>query len=366
MDDIKVSVCMVTYNHERYIADAVESVLAQRRNFSLEVIIGEDCSTDRTRAIVTELAAKHPETIRLRLAEQNRGGKANFMDAFAACRGEYVHILEGDDYWISPDKLQRQVDALDSHPEWAICFHPTKCVWEDGAQGQSIYPLDWDRAEATIEDLFAANFIPTNAALFRNNLFGPLPSWFGELLLGDWPLHILNAAHGKIGFLPAVMSAYRIHRGGIWNGETPIGRNIEIFKMLATVDHHFGGKYSKSVEQYRVTTLRQIMSDADAAAARRDFVASELERKTASEAELQSHCNQLSKELVATLGQMQQLTERSREALEFHDAWRRTAAYRVYREGRRMLHKLAMLPKARRQRSAKHDPTVASTSSKAA
>src|SRR6478752_3440632 len=119
-DTPKVSVCIPTYNHEAYIAQAVESVLEQRTNFGVEVLIGEDCSTDRTRQIICELAARHPDKIRLRLAEKNQGAGRNFADLFEHCRGEYVVILEGDDYWTSPNKLQIQVDTLDARPDWAM------------------------------------------------------------------------------------------------------------------------------------------------------------------------------------------------------------------------------------------------------
>ncbi|HMP08564.1 MAG TPA: glycosyltransferase, partial [Lacipirellulaceae bacterium] len=113
MDEVKVSVCMVTYNHERYIAQAVESALAQQTTFPVEIVIGEDCSTDGTRAILAGLAERHPGIVRLRLADANQGAKRNFVGTFAACRGEYVTILEGDDYFTNPAKLQLQADALD-------------------------------------------------------------------------------------------------------------------------------------------------------------------------------------------------------------------------------------------------------------
>src|SRR6476619_5802800 len=119
---------MTTYNHERYIAQAVESALSQRATFPIEIVIGEDCSTDRTPEILRGLAEQHPDTIRLKLGERNIGGKANFLATIGRCRGQYVAMLEGDDYWTCADKLQRQIDALDAHSEWAICFHPCACL----------------------------------------------------------------------------------------------------------------------------------------------------------------------------------------------------------------------------------------------
>ena len=263
MDGTKVSVCMVTYNHEQYIAQAIQSVLAQETDFPIELVIGEDCSTDNTRSIVCELAEKHGDRIRLRLAESNQGAKANFIGTFGACRGQYVALLEGDDYWTCTDKLQMQVDALDARPDWAMCFHPTQVKFEEGSHEPRVLPASWDKPEATLVDLFAANFIPTSAVLFRNRLFPALPAWFHDTLLGDWPLHILNAAYGNIGFMPDVMSVYRVHANGIWSGLDLGTQLVLTFKMLNAVDHHFAGKYAREIDENRITTLSWLVNGAN-------------------------------------------------------------------------------------------------------
>lgn len=257
----KVSVCMVTYNQERYIAQAIESVLAQETNFRIEIVLGEDCSTDGTRQIVERFAAANPEIIQLRLAEQNRGAKLNFVGVFGQARGEYVVILEGDDYFTDPLKLQRQVEALDAHPDWALCFHPASCRYEGDLQGPAVMPEGWDRSEATIVDLFAQNFIPTCGAMFRNRLYPSLPTWFMSIDAGDWALHILNAAHGNIGFLPEVMSAYRIHPAGNWSGRSAEQRVVSIFELLTAVDHHFQGKYAAEIDRNRSSTIQWLFGE---------------------------------------------------------------------------------------------------------
>jgi glycosyltransferase involved in cell wall biosynthesis len=117
----KVSVCMMTYNHERFIAQAIESVLEQKTSFDLELVIGEDCSTDGTRKIVAEYARKYPEKIKAMFRETNLGMTANGIQTLRECRGRYIALLEGDDYWTDPLKLQKQVDFLDVHPTCTAC-----------------------------------------------------------------------------------------------------------------------------------------------------------------------------------------------------------------------------------------------------
>ncbi len=115
-----VSVKMLTYNHEAYIAQAMEGVLQQKTNFPFELVIGEDCSTDGTREIVFEYQKKYPDIIRVITSEQNVGAKTNSYRTEKACRGKYIAYCEGDDYWHRPDKLQKQVDYMETHPECGL------------------------------------------------------------------------------------------------------------------------------------------------------------------------------------------------------------------------------------------------------
>lgn len=115
-----VSVSMITYNHAPYIAKAIEGVLMQRTNFPIELVIGEDCSSDGTREIVLEYKKNHPDIIRVITSDKNVGAKKNGYRTKAACRGKYIAFCEGDDYWHHPEKLQKQVDYLENHPECGL------------------------------------------------------------------------------------------------------------------------------------------------------------------------------------------------------------------------------------------------------
>jgi glycosyltransferase involved in cell wall biosynthesis len=405
VDDIKVSVCMMTYNHERYIAQAVESALSQQTTFPIEIVIGEDCSTDRTQEILRGLAEQHPKTIRLHLAERNMGVNPNFLKTIARCSGQYVAMLEGDDYWTSADKLQRQVDALDAHPEWAMCFHPCACLYEDEMQGIPIYPLGWTKPVATIDDLFLANFMPTSGVLFRNRLFPEFPGWFSKLLIGDWALHILNAAHGNIGFIPEIMSAYRVHRAGVWSGATTAERLVGIFEVFSAIDHHFAGKYRQEVNTYRAAAIRHLVSQVDTVASCVSDVAEQLdsaqvqmdeqtlarvhtqayaeaqteiyaraqqrESVRANRLEIQlktvhSERQRLLSDLAQLEGKYVALAEDTHRLQAFYNTWTKSILYRVEREIRRPFRRLRKYLRNRRQGEGGQSPPSEPSISKAA
>ncbi len=115
-----VSVLIMAYNHEKYIANAIEGVLMQKVNFGYEIIIGEDCSTDNTRAVIVDYATKYPDKIKIILHESNVGAKANQLAILNAGKGKYIAFCEGDDYWIDEFKLQRQVDFLETHTDYVL------------------------------------------------------------------------------------------------------------------------------------------------------------------------------------------------------------------------------------------------------
>jgi len=195
------------YNHERFIAQAVDSALAQQVDFPYEILIGEDCSTDGTRSIMLEYAARHPDRIRVLASDHNLGMVRSTMALYAASRGEYIAWLDGDDYWISTDKLQRQVDFLDAHRDYTLCYHDSLVLEPDGTQrrhslatpGQTTY---------TIEDLFVGPLGFAGSCMYRKVLDG-FPPWFEHLPYSDWPLQLLHAERGLAAWLPGILSAYR-------------------------------------------------------------------------------------------------------------------------------------------------------------
>lgn len=242
-----VSVMMTTYNHEPFIAQAVESILAQRVKFTYEIVIGEDCSTDSTGEILATYTRKHPRAIRLLARETNWGRRRNYLDTFHSCKGKYIAILEGDDFWTSPYKLERQVDFLETHSDHTICFHPAVKYFEQEDREVHFFPPD-EKTSYTLNDLLKRNFIATCTVMFRNHLFADFPDWFHHVPAGDWPLHILNAQHGDIGFIPEIMAVHRIHAGGAWSPKKNSVRLNSQIEILKAIRDHLGPDYREAVE----------------------------------------------------------------------------------------------------------------------
>ena len=220
----EVSVVIITYNHEKYIAQALDSVLMQKTAFKYEIIIGEDESDDKTRKIVLNYKNKYPDKITVLLNSRKDvifidgkpSGRHNFIKSLRKAEGKYISLLEGDDYWIDKNKLQKQYDFLENNSDYAICSHTAEFVDESGKSLKRYWKPPLEKEYYTKEDLFLyCNFIATASVMFVNNLFEDFPEWFKNFKVGDWPLHILNASYGKIKFMDEVMSAYRIHPGGI-------------------------------------------------------------------------------------------------------------------------------------------------------
>jgi glycosyltransferase involved in cell wall biosynthesis len=251
-DPPRVSILITTYNQEKLISEAVKSVLSQKVNFPYEIVIGEDASSDRTREIVVELGKQHPEKIRVLLrdpeeADRDRriglAGKINYLMTLRACRGEYIATLDGDDYFTSAHKLQRQVDFLDSHPECVICFHNVDAIYQDGSSGpEHLCPAN--QKEITgIEELLWGNFIPACSIMYRREPLVQIPDWFLTAKMGDWPLNILKAQYGKIGYIDEVMAAYRVHAAAIWSARRRSHQILTSIKVLDQIDRDFGFKY---------------------------------------------------------------------------------------------------------------------------
>jgi len=209
----KVTIITIAYNQEQYIRQALESFVTQKTNFKYEVLVGDDASTDGTKNIISEYAAKYPEIIKPILRTKNLGAMANLVDLFYRAKGQYIALCEGDDYFSDNSKLQVQSDYLDKNIGHTVCFHPVRFFYDDGSKPDFIFPETYLTRNLTRDKLIEGNFIQTSGVMYRSLGYRDLPT---SILPGDWYLHLLHAKEGKIGFINKVMAAYRKHPGGIW------------------------------------------------------------------------------------------------------------------------------------------------------
>lgn len=204
---------MLTYNQEDFIADTIESVLMQKTNFPFQLVIGEDGSQDKTAEICRHYSKKYGDKIKLLAHSPNIGLIQNFLQTYKACRGEYVAILDGDDYWTDPLKLQKQVDFLDTHPDHSIVFTGFKKLYKGG----KMISKDYSNMRSTTDftDLVNGNYICSATVMFRNKSNQEdFPRWIDKLPYGDWPLYLWTTRNGeKIGFLPDHTAVYRMEIG---------------------------------------------------------------------------------------------------------------------------------------------------------
>lgn len=221
-----VSVCCLTYNHEKYIAQAVEGFVMQQTNFPIEIIIGEDCSTDRTRQILDGYASRYPDKIRLITSPSNVGANNNAVRVFKAVRGKYIAICDGDDYWTDPLKLQKQVDFLEQNEAFVMCGHYSKKISENN----EIHYMNFNPTPLiySFNDVMTENKteISTLTIVFRNS------AEIKKMYTADWflkcnapdrfiKLYTTFVSGKGIYILPETMSCYRMHPGGIWSSLKP-------------------------------------------------------------------------------------------------------------------------------------------------
>jgi glycosyltransferase involved in cell wall biosynthesis len=256
---MKLSVLMITYNHEKYIAEAIESVLMQEVNFEYEIIIGEDCSTDSTRNIILKYKNKYPDIIIVNNNECNLGMHNNFINTYNKCRGKYIALLEGDDYWTTSDKLQKQVDLLDSNDDYVSCFHAVKVINSEKNSSYIYRPATTEPIYAT-EDILRNNFISNCSVVLRNGLIDDFPKWFCALKQADWSFHLLNSQFGNVYFMDEIMATYRMHSDGVWTGMDIEDRYKGVLESYYAFDQHFRNIYHDLITEQVYKTYKKLVA----------------------------------------------------------------------------------------------------------
>lgn len=205
-----LSVCIRSYNQETFIADALDSVLMQKTNFPFEIIISDDCSTDSTPIILRKYQEQFPDKIRLLLSEKNIGGPENLKRVIEASNAKYVTCLDGDDFYTDEYKLQKQVDFLEAHSEYAACFHNTWYADEKGRLCGLFNRPDFHAVHDAHEFISERWFVPIHSAVIRREYI-EFPEWYNTVMNDDYVVHLSVVKNGPYYYMPDVMVAYRRH-----------------------------------------------------------------------------------------------------------------------------------------------------------
>lgn len=260
MNKPMVSICCLTYKHENFISDAIEGFLMQETEFPIEIIIHDDASPDRTPEIVETYRKMHPDIIKPIYQKENQHSKGvdigeKYM--WPKVTGKYIALCEGDDFWIDPAKLQKQVDYMERHPECTMCFHAARyLIYNSDVNDRLVRPYRRNKT-VTLEDfiLEGGGFFPTASLLFRSHLIFEFPEFFKKRSLGDYPIALFMASQGTVYYLDEVMAVYRYKFPGSWtsmhlstNEGEIINREKDIV-MLRDLNEYTGYAYNSTISR---------------------------------------------------------------------------------------------------------------------
>ena len=214
---IEISICVISYNQEKFIEECLRGILSQKIDATVQLVLVDDNSQDQTFDIVKTIIKNYTGNfiVDIMSNEKNRGMISNFKFALSKCKGDYIAICEGDDYWIDPHKLYKQLQFLKINPLYGICFH--NVAIHDQSTGSIIKDNLTRKVSSTTSmiDLVSGNYIHTPSVVLRNDFV--IPPWFEEVELGDWTLYMLQIGQRKIKKLDDVMAHYRVHSSSVWS-----------------------------------------------------------------------------------------------------------------------------------------------------
>ncbi len=231
---LKVSVVMITYGQDKYISDAIRGVLMQQCDFDVELIIANDSSPDNTDSVVDEIIRSHPKSnwIKYTKHKVNKGMQSNFVWATEQCKGDYIALCEGDDYWTDPLKLQKQVEFLELNLNYVMCFHKVDILKPNGdivSDFITKLPKNFQDREVFLKK---GNYIHTPSVIFRNFIV-KFPDIYKISPEGDFLLYLLLTKFGKIGYINDVMAIYRSNVGILSKSKDKYFQNILLVNMIA-------------------------------------------------------------------------------------------------------------------------------------
>lgn len=279
--DILVSIRCTVFNHEPYLRQCLDGFVMQKTNFAFEAIVHDDASTDGSANIIREYAEKYPDIIKPIYETENQyskhdGSLRRIMDSAISPSSKYIALCEGDDYWTDPYKLQKQVDALEAHPECSICFGQVIMVSKEDEKTPWLMPEKGilNEGVCTLEDFTRLQFgkgywvFHTSSFFYRKSILGgykkALDNGFGRFPYGDLPLILYSLTVGKGYYVDELVSCYRLMSGGynsmrLKDPEMDKKHGEMIIQALKDFNSYTNYKYDKHLR--RAILLSQFRSD---------------------------------------------------------------------------------------------------------
>lgn len=263
---VLVSIQCLVYNHEPYLRQCLDGFVMQKADFPFEAIVHDDASTDNSAAIIREYAEKYPDIIKPIYEIENQYSKDREIlrrIVNDACKGKYIALCEGDDYWTDPHKLQIQVSFLESHPDYTMCCHGAVNINLEGLVWYTKPNSDCIVSTKTIIEE-GGGLIPTLSIVYRSSLMKGLAEFTKGLSIGDYPLNIYSALNGKVMFMENVMGVHTLGGADSWHVRVANDVNkyslfvSELQDWLDDLDKQTKGKYHDSICFCKITTLMSL------------------------------------------------------------------------------------------------------------
>lgn len=272
-----VSIFCITFNHEAYIEDALKGFLNQETKFAFEVLIHDDASTDNTARIIKLYEKKYPNIVKPIYQTKNQysqgikiSRKFNLPRAF----GDYIAFCEGDDYWIDPKKLEKQVSFLNANQDCSLCFHASRVEYFD----RDILDSDTQEVKGikkpikfTLQDFISSNGLNmrTVSVVIRKDIYEKLPSSFYEAPVGDLPLQLISGLYGSYSYLPEAMTVYRRAVPGSWSeNHKSLDWKLKHIEDLNSIyddfDDYTDNRYHKLIQARNSLWIRRVITAAQA------------------------------------------------------------------------------------------------------
>jgi glycosyltransferase involved in cell wall biosynthesis len=247
-----ISICMITYNHEAFISEAIQSLLDQKTNHEFNIVIGDDYSTDDTYLICQKFKSEYPEKIILLDSTKNLGMMPNFVRTLKSCNHNYIAICEGDDYWTDSNKLDQQLQILEKQPEISLSCHNTTII-----EGKNEIDFCSNRIKDAQKDQIISTdqilgsdirLFHTSSLFFRKSVIDDLPEWFETCVNGDFPLMALCAMEGQVHYSASNYAIYRIHGSNVTSRAFTKEYLSKLYHMFNVIDTHSNKKFTKVIQ----------------------------------------------------------------------------------------------------------------------